>query len=133
RRKRAAYRRREPTWATPRNQKSRTDPKPPDPFGRPSGSGRFYRIGGTDSTMKGDAMRNTRLVSLGALLCCLSVAMPMPMSAQPSDVVQDPKAADFGPSNLTHVRVAPFEFQAVSAIAGDRVPGPGWTFYGSGD
>jgi len=80
-------------------------------------------------------MRNTRLVSLGALLCCLSVAMPMPMpmSAQPSDVVQDPKAPDFGPSNLTHVRVAPFEFQAVSAIAGDRVPGPGWTFYGSGD
>jgi len=78
-------------------------------------------------------MRNTRLVSLGALLCCLSVAMPMPMSAQPSDVVQDPKAPDFGPSNLTHVRVSPFEFQSVSAIAGDRVPGPGWTFYGSGD
>ena len=55
-------------------------------------------------------MRNTRLVSLGALLCCLSVAMPMPMSAQPSDVMPDPKAADFGPSHLTHVRVTALEF-----------------------
>ena len=79
-------------------------------------------------------MRNTRLVSLGALLCCLSVAMPMPMplSAQPSDVVQDPKAADFGPSNLTHVRVTAMEFTPLdSADAGQWHTGTGFTRYPS--
>ena len=76
-------------------------------------------------------MRITRLVSLGAMLCGLSVTMRM--SALPSDV-PDPKAADFGPANLTHVRVSPFEFQATSTDGGDRVPvlGLGFTFYSSG-
>jgi len=64
------------------------------------------------------------------MLCCLAFTM----SAQPSGVVQDPKAADFGPANLTHVRVSPFEFQATSTDGGDRVPvlGLGFTFYSSG-
>ena len=75
-------------------------------------------------------MRSVRLGWLFAMLCCLTVTMPM--SAQPSDVVQDPKAADFGPTNLTHVRVSPFEFQARSQFEGTRIPGLGWTFYGSG-
>jgi len=75
-------------------------------------------------------MRIMRLASLSALLCGLSV--PMPLSARPSNAAPDPKAADFGTTNLTHVRVSPFEFQATSAVNGDRVPGPGWTFYGSG-
>jgi hypothetical protein len=74
-------------------------------------------------------MPTTRLVSLGALLCCLSVAMPI--SAQPSGVAPDPKGADFGTTNLTHVRVSPFEFQAQSQYEGTRIPGLGWTFYGS--
>jgi hypothetical protein len=42
------------------------------------------------------------------MLYWLSVAVPL--SAQPSDVLPDPKAADFGPSNLTHVRVTSMEF-----------------------
>jgi len=75
-------------------------------------------------------MRITRLVSLGAMLCCLSVAMPS--SAQPSDFKPDPKAADFGPTNLTHVRVSPFEFVGTSPNSGDRLPGSGYTFYSTG-
>ena len=76
-------------------------------------------------------MRNTRLVSLGALLCCLSVAMPMPMpmSAQPSDVVQDPKAPDFGPSNLTHVRVTALEFTPFFSDSTGWAGGTGFTRY----
>jgi hypothetical protein len=73
-------------------------------------------------------MRITRLVSLGAMLCGLSVAT----SAQQSGVAPDPKAPDFGTTNLTHVRVSPFEFQAQSQYEGTRKPGLGWTFYGSG-
>ena len=71
-------------------------------------------------------MRITRLVSLGAMLCCLSVTM----SAQPSDVVKDPKAADFGPSNLTHARITAFEFTPLdSAVAAGWHDGDGFTRY----
>ena len=73
-------------------------------------------------------MRTTRLGWLGAALCCLFVAMPT--SALPSDVVQDPKAPDFGPTNLTHVRVSAFDFVPVdSATAGDWKKGDGFTRY----
>jgi len=75
-------------------------------------------------------MRTTRLGWLGAMLCCLSVTMPM--SAQPPDVLQDPKAADFGPTNLTHVRVTAMEFTPLdSADAGEWHKGNGFTRYPS--
>jgi hypothetical protein len=74
-------------------------------------------------------MRTTRFGWLGAMLCCFSVAMPL--SAQLSDVV-DPKATDFGPTNLTHVRVTAFEFVPMnSASAGDWYSGDGFTRYPS--
>jgi hypothetical protein len=74
-------------------------------------------------------MRTTRFGWLGAMLLCLSVAMPL--SAQPSDVVADPKAADFGPSNLTHVRVTAFEFTPMDsgAAGGWHVGDLGFTRY----
>ncbi len=73
-------------------------------------------------------MRTMRLGSLFAMLSCLAVTM----SAQPSGVVQDPKAADFGPSNLTHVRVAAMEFVPLqSGLAGDWKSAGGLTRYPS--
>ena len=73
-------------------------------------------------------MRTMRLGSLFAMLCCLAVKM----SAQPSGVVQDPKAADFGTSNLTHVRVAGMEFVPLqSGLAGDWKSAGGFTRYPS--
>ena len=73
-------------------------------------------------------MRTTRLGWLGAVLCCLSVTL----SAQPSNVVQDPKAADFGTSNLTHVRVTAMEFVPLqSGLAGDWKSAGGFTRYPS--
>jgi len=73
-------------------------------------------------------MRTTRLGWLGVMLCFLSATM----WARPSDVSRDPKGTDFGTTNLTHVRVSPFEFQPQSAAEGGKAPGPGWTFYGTG-
>ena len=75
-------------------------------------------------------MRTTRLGWLGAMLCCL--AFTLPLSAQPSDVVQDPKAPDFGPTNLTHVRVTAMEFSPLSSAgAGQWHTGTGFTRYPS--
>ena len=71
-------------------------------------------------------MRTMRLVSLGALLCCLSATI----AAQPSGGVSDPKAADFGTANLTHVRVSAFDFiPRESADAGQWKSGDGFTRY----
>ena len=73
-------------------------------------------------------MRTMRLGWLFAMLCCLAVTM----SAQPSGVVQDPKAADFGPSNLTHVRIAGIEFVPLqSGLAGEWKSAGGFTRYPS--
>jgi len=58
------------------------------------------------------------------------------IAAQPASLVSsaaapsEPKAADFGPSNLTHVRVSPLEFQPFEPnIVGPKLAGPGLTFY----
>ena len=61
------------------------------------------------------------------MLCCLFVTTPM--SARPSDVVQDPRAADFGPSNLTHVRVTAMEFAPLISASGGWTLGNGFTRY----
>ena len=69
-------------------------------------------------------MRTTRLGWGGAMLFCLSVTM----SAQPSDVVRDPKAADFGTSSLTHVRITAMEFVPLqSGLAGEWKSAGGFT------
>ena len=73
-------------------------------------------------------MRTTRLGWGGAMLFCLSVTM----SAQPSDVVRDPKAADFGTSSLTHVRITAMEFVPLqSGLAGEWKSAGGFTRYPS--
>ncbi|HTR03966.1 MAG TPA: S-layer homology domain-containing protein [Thermoanaerobaculia bacterium] len=71
-------------------------------------------------------MRTTRPLCLGVMLFSFSVGM----SAQLSSIVQDPKASDFGPSNLTHVRVTAMEFVPLnSADAGEWKSGVGFTRY----
>jgi len=71
-------------------------------------------------------MRSTRPGFLAAVLLCLAARM----LAQPSRAVPKPDDPDFGPANLTHVRVTAMEFVPLdSATAGEWKSGIGFTRY----